>query len=133
MWWRKKAAGGLLALSVLVFAAPADASGRSVDLGEAGVKSMSGLERGRSRRDEIEWSRRVQYDGGLYRQPDRRAAMLSPPEVRRILRANGFRQIQYLDRRGRIYQVQATDSRGQRVGLVVSARSGAVLTSYRLN
>jgi len=133
MWWRKKAAGGLLALSVLVFATPADAAGRSVDRGEAGDKSMSVLERGRNRRDEIEWSRRVQYDGGLYRRPDRRDAMLSPPEVRRILRANGFRQIQYLDRRGRIYQVQATDQRGQRVGLVVSDRSGTVLTSYRLN
>ncbi len=57
---------------------------------------------------------------------------LSAKEVRRILRHRGYRDISYLDRRGTIYQVRARDYRGRRVGLVVSARNGAILTAYRL-
>jgi hypothetical protein len=57
---------------------------------------------------------------------------LTPHEVRAVLRDKGFRQIRYLDRRGRIYEVRATDYRGYRVGLVVSARNGAILSVYRL-
>ena len=57
---------------------------------------------------------------------------LSPQQVRRILRDQGFRQIDYVDRRGSIYQVEATNPRGRRVGLVVSARSGQILNRYRL-
>jgi hypothetical protein len=57
---------------------------------------------------------------------------LSASEVRRILRHRGYRDISYLDRRGSIYQVRARDYRGRRVGLVVSARNGAILTAYRL-
>jgi len=57
---------------------------------------------------------------------------LSAKEVRRILRHRGYRDISYLDRRGSIYQVRARDYRGRRVGLVVSARNGAILTAYRL-
>jgi hypothetical protein len=73
------------------------------------------------------------YDGG-HRWRDRGDyhRTLSPREVRRALRDQGFRNIDYIDRRGAIYQVEATTPRGRRVGLVVSARSGAILNRYRL-
>ena len=58
--------------------------------------------------------------------------ILGPQELRRVLRRSGFRNIDVLERRGRIYQVQVTDYRGRRYGLVVSARCGAVLRSYRI-
>jgi hypothetical protein len=57
---------------------------------------------------------------------------LTPREVRAVLRDRGYRQIQYVDRRGRIYEARATNRRGHRVGLIVSARSGAILNVYRL-
>jgi hypothetical protein len=57
---------------------------------------------------------------------------LSPRQVRRILRDRGFRNINYVDRRGSIYQVHATNRNGRRVGLVVSARSGDIINRYRL-
>lgn len=129
---RKKAVGGLLAIAAFVMTLPAGGAG-GTELAEPASESMLAGERTRDHRDLNGWSQRVQYEGGWYRQRGRRETMLSPPEVRRILRAGGFRQIEYLDRRGRIYQVQATDRRGQRVGLVVSARNGAILTTYRLN
>ena len=58
--------------------------------------------------------------------------VLSPHEVRQILQRRGYRQINYLDRSGSVYRASATDFRGRRVGLVVSARSGAIITAYRI-
>lgn len=74
------------------------------------------------------------HDGYGWRSPRwqaRRSGTLSPREIRQVLRARGYRQIQYLDRKGRIYEVHATDPRGQRVGLIVGARDGAILNAYR--
>ena len=61
---------------------------------------------------------------------DDRQPRLEPGEIRRILRDRGFRDIRSLDRRGAIYQVHAVDDRDEQVGLVVSARSGAILARY---
>jgi hypothetical protein len=61
---------------------------------------------------------------------DNRQPLLEPSEVRRILRDHGFRDIRNLHRRGAIYQVHAVDSLDDQVGLVVSARSGAILARY---
>jgi hypothetical protein len=58
--------------------------------------------------------------------------LLTPQEVRQVLRHRGYRDINYVDRDGAVYQVRATDYRGRRVGLVVSARSGAIITAYRI-
>ena len=49
-----------------------------------------------------------------------------------VLRDSGFRQIRYLDRRGRVYQVHALNRNGRWVGLVVSAQTGEILNRYRL-
>ena len=62
-----------------------------------------------------------------------RQPFLEPSEVRRILRDRGFRDIRNLDRRGAIYQVRAVDGRHDQVGLVVSARSGAILARYPID
>jgi hypothetical protein len=111
-------AAGLIALSALAFAAPASASGVTLHFGLTGTHY-------------------VYHDGGGYdwnhgRRHDRHDyGTLTPREVRAVLRDKGYRQIQYLDRRGRIYEVRATDYRGHRVGLVVSARNGAILNAYR--
>lgn len=57
---------------------------------------------------------------------------LSAKEVRRILHGRGYHDIDYVDSRGSIYQVRATDHRGHRVGLVVSARNATILKAYRI-
>jgi hypothetical protein len=59
-----------------------------------------------------------------------RQPFLEPGEVRRILRDHGFRDIRNLDRRGAVYQAHAVDGSHDQVGLVVSARSGAILARY---
>jgi hypothetical protein len=58
----------------------------------------------------------------------RRYEPLSPREVRRILRREGFRRIEFLDRRGRSYTARAEDWRGRPVIIRVSARSGAIIS-----
>jgi hypothetical protein len=61
---------------------------------------------------------------------DKRQPFLEASEIRRILRDRGFRDIRNLDRRGAIYQVRAVGGHHEQVGLVVSARSGAILARY---
>lgn len=110
---KKTLAAGILALATLATTAPANAQSFSLEFNAGGPRY--GYEDGQRWRDR-----------GSYRRT------LSPQQVRRILRDQGFRQINYVDRRGSIYQVEATNPRGRRVGLVVSARSGAILNRYRL-
>lgn len=110
---KKTLAAGILAIAALAATAPANAQSFSLEFNAGGPRY--GYEDGQR------WS-----DRGSYRRT------LSPQQVRRILRDQGFRQINYVDRRGSIYQVEATNPRGRRVGLVVSARSGAILNRYRL-
>jgi hypothetical protein len=107
---RNTLAAGLVALAALA-AAPANATGLTVTIGDLPRHAAGWHHAG--------------WNPGWYR-------ALSPHEVRRILRDRGFREIRYLDRRGTIYQVHAVDYRHKHVGLVVSARNGAILTAYRL-
>ncbi len=57
---------------------------------------------------------------------------LSPREVRRVLRHQGYDHIDVRDARGRTYLVIATGRRGAPVKLVVDAFSGQVLERERL-
>lgn len=57
--------------------------------------------------------------------------VLSPREVRRILRREGFRHIEFLDRHGRTYTAYAEDYRGRPVIVRVSARSGQIISVRR--
>ena len=120
MTLKKAIAAGLFALVTIAAAAPASAHGVSVRIGIGG---------GSYAYDDgyrYYWQRpRSQYRRGDY-------GTLTPREVRAVLRDRGYREIRYVDRRGRIYEVRATDARGQRVGLVVSARNGAILNAFRL-
>jgi hypothetical protein len=59
-------------------------------------------------------------------------ASVSPGDVENSLRAKGFSKVQNLRRRGAIYQAQAIDPDGHRVGLVVNAQNGAILNVYRM-
>ena len=110
MTFKQTIAAGIVALAGLVAAVPANAgSGVSVQI------EVGGPTHGHYYSD--------------HRRPER---MLSPQQVRRILRDRGFRQINYVDRRGKIYQVRAVTRRGDRVALVVNARTGAILNRHRI-
>ena len=121
---KKTAAAGLIALAALVAAVPASAGGPALNLATGETVYAGDGGHGSRDRGEHRWGRR----GG----DDRYYGTLTPREVRQVLRDKGYRQVQYLDRRGRIYEARATNRRGHRVGLIVSARTGAVLNAYRL-
>ena len=57
---------------------------------------------------------------------------LAAQDIGRALGEQGFRNVRNLQRRGAIYQAQAQDSNGVPVGLVVNARTGAILNVYRM-
>jgi hypothetical protein len=109
-------AAGLIAVATLIAVAPASASlphGQIRLLADAAAE-LGGVGGG--------W-----HAGGW---SEDRHPFLEPSEVRRILRDHGFHDIRNLDRRGAIYQVHAVDERDEQIGLVVSARSGAILARY---
>jgi len=56
---------------------------------------------------------------------------LSPQQVRWVLQRHGYRSINFLDRRGPVYQVRA-HKRHRAYILVVSARSGEILNRHPL-
>ncbi|HWT30092.1 MAG TPA: hypothetical protein VN240_03595 [Propylenella sp.] len=112
-------AASVVALGALAATAPANAHGVSFSI-EVGAPTA------------VHDYRPADRDRWYHDDYDRQRHTLSAKEVRRILRNRGYRDISYVDRRGKIYQVHARDYRGRRVGLVVSARSGAILTAYRL-
>ncbi len=115
MFSKKTIAAGIVALGALAASAPANAGSLSFSVEVGRPIAVHDDHRG--------------YGWGDHRGHHK---ALSAKEVRRILRHRGYRDISYLDRRGSIYQVRARDYRGRRVGLVVSARNGAILTAYRL-
>jgi hypothetical protein len=120
----KTIAAGLIATAALT-AAPASAGGFSFEFGSGGV------EFGFPRHGHWDsWDRGHDRRGGWSRHDDRHD-FLSPREVRRSLRDRGYRQIDYLDRQGAIYQAEATRD-GHRYGIVVSARDGDILNRYRI-
>ena len=101
-------AAGVIALGTLVGSVPAQAGSNvsvTIELGQPGYGK---------------------YHSGKH---DYR---LTPREVRRILRANGFRDIQYVDRKGSVYQARAENRRGRDVLVTVSARTGQVIDVQRL-
>jgi hypothetical protein len=118
MFSKKTIAAGIVALGALAAGAPANAGSLSfsVEVGRPAVVHDYRPGHG------YDWKGRGHGHHHT----------LSAKEVKRILRHRGYRDITYLDRRGTIYQVRARDYRGRRVGLVVSARNGAILTAYRL-
>jgi len=111
----KTIAAGLVAVTALT-AVPASAGGLSIEFGTAGY-------------DQRGWDRDGRHGGWEHRRD--RHDFLSTQQVRRILRSQGYRDIEYLDRQGAIYQAQASRD-GRRYGLVVSARDGDILNRYRL-
>lgn len=115
MFTKKTIAAAVVALGAFAASAPANADSLRFSV-EVGRPIVVDDHRG------YDWD---DHRGGHHK-------TLSASEVRRILRHRGYRDISYLDRRGSIYQVRARDHRGRRVGLVVSARNGAILTAYRL-
>lgn len=114
MFARKTIAAGLVALTTLATAVPASAASLNLNFGQGGAQLTfhDGNRHG--------WDRH-----------DRRQRTLSAQEVRRVLRDRGYRNINYVDRRGQVYQARATLN-GRRFGLVISARNGAILNRYRI-
>lgn len=112
----KIVAAGFIALTTLATAAPAAAAGFTFEAGAGKARLV--LEAGHRGHD------RWQHHG--------QRRMLGTHELRRALNRQGYRHIRHVNRRGAVLQVRAVDFRGRNVGLVVSARSGAVLNAYRL-
>ena len=111
---KKTIVAGLVALSTVATAVPASAASLSVQWGHGPNQGYHEY------RPDHRWGEQ------------RRKHRLSTQEVRRILRREGFYNIKFLDRRGPVYQVRAINHRGKRVGITVSARSGAILNVYRI-
>ena len=109
--FRKHFAAGLVSLAMLGAAAPANAGEVSVRIG-------------------ITQPGHVYVPGATYvdhRGHDYRRA-LSLREIRRILRGEGFRHIDFVDTEGRSYTAYAENYRGRPVIVRVSARSGEVIS-----
>jgi len=119
---KKTIAAALVALTALT-AAPASAGSLSVEFGRGGIEFGFPGHGNWNDRGDRGWGNRGDRRG--------RHHFLSPQEVRRILRNQGYRRINYVDRQGNIYQAEATRN-GRRYGLVVSARDGDVLNRYRI-
>lgn len=119
---KKTIAAALVALTALT-AAPASAGSLFIDFGRGGIQfGFPG---------QGQWGNQGGRHWGNHGDRRGRHHFLSPQEVRRILRNHGYRQINYMDRQGAVYQAQATRN-GHRYGLVVSARDGDVLNRYRI-
>ena len=100
-------AAGIIALTALT-AVPANAGGVGVGFGYGNNPGWSG-------------------DGGHGWRNER----LSAHEVRRVLRHKGYRQIDFVDRRGSTYEVTARKN-GRTFYMVVSAWSGDILSRHRI-
>lgn len=116
---KKTIAAGLIALTSLA-AVPASASSLTVQFGNPGY----GMGYGGPGNEWNDYDRRDRGD----RQMRHR---LSREEVRWILRDRGYRNIRFFDDRGRVYEVRAR-KRGETYFLVISARSGEILSRNRI-
>jgi hypothetical protein len=114
--FRKHLAAGLLSFGMLAVAAPAHAGDVSISIGIS--QSAHGYAPG------------VRYVDHRDRHDYRHT--LSPREIRRMLRRDGFSHIEFLDTEGRTYTARADDHRGRPVLVRVSARSGEVSSVSRL-
>jgi hypothetical protein len=113
----KTIAAGLIAITSLA-AVPANAGGLTVEFGFGGGHGQNWGSQGGGHN----W-------GG--HGPYRHQARLSTQEVRFILRGNGYRNIQFVDNRGPVYQLRARKN-GRTFFLVVSARDGEILSRQRI-
>ena len=121
MFARKTLAAGLVAISALV-AVPASAATIGIDFSQRGPVVIFDNGRGYDHR----------HGHGRWDRDRHQVRYLSANEVRRILRSRGYRNINYVDRRGAIYRARAVDYRGRMVALTISARNGVILDSDRL-
>lgn len=103
--FKKTLAAGLVALATSAFAAPANA-------GSVGFSFSFGV------------APQVGFYYGHYG--------LSPSQIQRALARHGFTRVSFVDRTAYVYRVSATDYRGHRVRLVVSARDGRILQWERV-
>jgi hypothetical protein len=108
-------AAGLIALTSLA-SVPANASNLTIEFGNFGYGGGYSWDHDRDRGDRG------------YRHMRHR---LSPEEIRWILRDRGYRNIRFFDRQGAVYEVRAR-KRGETYYLVVSARSGEILSRNRI-
>lgn len=106
-------AAGLIALTSFA-SVPANASSLTVQFGSPGYGAGYG------------WS-----DEGGDRGHRQMRQRLSQDEIRWMLRDRGYRQIRFYDDRGPVYQLRAR-KRGETYFLVVSARSGEILSRNRI-
>jgi hypothetical protein len=113
---KKMLAAGVVSVIAMGTAGAANAGSLTFDLGQGSLTVSHN-----------NW-----YYDGWYYDHDRHDRTLSPKQVRRILRDRGYRNIDYLDKRGKTYQARATDYRGRRVGLVINANNGRIITAYRV-
>lgn len=109
MFTTKTIAAGLIALTTLS-AVPANAASLNVQFGNG-----------------PSWG----HHGGYGHQWRRDRVRVSPQEVRRQLRRDGYRAIRFFDDRGAVYQLRASKY-GRDYFLVVSARSGDVIARHRI-
>lgn len=111
---KQRVAAGLVALGTLVAVAPAHAAHGP----QIVSPSISYIETGDS--------------GYRWVHQRYRNDRLSPRELRRTLRHQGYRLVDILDRTPRSYTVQAENYRGRSYILQVSARSGVILSARPL-
>lgn len=111
---KKTIAAGLIAITSLT-AVPASASSVVVDFGGPGYGGPGWGGPGWNQQHGHRWQRH----------------RLNRDQVRWILRHHGYRYIRFLDTRGPVYQVSAR-RHGRAYFLVLSARSGEILSRYRI-
>ncbi|TWI82263.1 hypothetical protein JM93_03613 [Roseibium hamelinense] len=109
-------AAGILGLALLS-AAPVEASARTLG---------NGIQNAPAAATQIDY----RWGGGWHRGPAWRYDRLGPRQIRRSLRHQGFRKIQIVRERGRVYVVKARGWRGRPVRLVVDAYNAQILRRH---
>lgn len=124
----KTFAAGVLAASTLA-AVPASAAPMNIGATPGVTQVQYGYGPGPSYGERRDYGGDNRHYGQRY---DYRHRWLSPGQIRQAVRSQGFRDIRGIDRSGRVYHVRAETYRGRPVALVVSARSGEILSVRRL-
>lgn len=116
----KALAAGMVALGALA-ASPAAAEG--LQFGIYGPDGGLIIDRHGARIVDVHGPGNPGYDP----RPVHYGRWLMPQQIRRILRRQGYQDIEIAGRRGRIYVAYATNRIWERLRLVVSARNGRIL------
>lgn len=117
MFAKTTIAAALISLTTLA-AVPAQASDINIQIGFGGPGYGWNVGHGRG------------HDYG-YRHHRRMRDLLSPGEVRWMLRDRGYSDIRFFDNSGALYQLRAW-RHGERYVLAVSARTGEILSRYAI-